>query len=356
MRTSIGSSFWKQVRSAVIGPAAIVPLAASAVLLAATGAAGAGTTTIASTLGAAGPANSVGGFGVLALGGAPTAGLTCTSTTFIGNVGVGGPGKFSNSSCNNQGNVYLASTVTKSGKGTITGKTIIDNALLRQAVSDAQSASSTFAGMAATDTKVTSVKGGNQTFTATQAGINVVDLSSLSLSSKSLTFSCGSFTGCQWVVNDAGTFQLNSGSVTLGSGMTSGDVLFNVYSHGASISFQSDTVNGIFLAPYSSWTIKSGTWNGEVIGGLNGTLTLNSGTITAPIPVTEVPISGPTGAIVALILIGSGLTAAQWYSRRRVAPGVRASGPLGGLPAAARCSRPPLPRPAPRQPARPVPC
>jgi choice-of-anchor A domain-containing protein len=299
----------------VISAVAMVPLAASAVLLAAPGASAA-PATIASTLGAAGPANSVGGFGVLALGGASTAGLTCTSTTFIGNVAVGGPGKFSNSSCTNNGNVYLASTVTKSGRGTITGSTIINDALLSQAVSDAQSASSTFAGMAATDTAVTSVKG-SQTFTATQSGINVVDLSSLTVSSKSVTFSCGSFKGCQWVVNDAGAFQLASGSLTLGSGMTSGDVLFNVYSHRASISFKSDTGNGIFLAPYSSWTMKSGTWNGELIGGLNCTLTLTSGTITAPIPVTEVPISGWTGVVTAVLLISAGLAFAQWFRRRR---------------------------------------
>jgi choice-of-anchor A domain-containing protein len=317
MRTSIRSSFWKQVRSTVIGPVAIVPLAASAVLLAATGAAGAGTTTIASTLGAAGPANSVGPFGVLALGGAPTAGLNCTANVTIGNVGVGGPGTFTNpKSCIVKGNVYLASTVTETGTGTVSGSTKTDDALLKQAVSDAQRASSTFAGMAATDTKVTSVSGGSQTFTATQSGINVVDLSSLT-GGPVLNFSCGSFKGCQWVVNDAGAFQFGPGIVTLGSGMTSGDVLFNVYSHGASITFKPAIGSGIFLAPYSSWSMNVGTWNGELIGGLNGTITLKAELITAPIPVTEVPISGPTGAIVALILIGGGLTAAQWYSRRR---------------------------------------
>jgi choice-of-anchor A domain-containing protein len=294
----------------------MLPLVASAVLLAAPGASAA-PTTIAGTLGAAGPANSVGGFGVLALGGAPTAGLNCTSTVTIGNVGVGGRGTFTNpKSCTEKGNVYLASTVNESGGGTVAGITKTDDALLSKAVSDAQSASSTFAGMAATDTSATSLSGGSHSFTATRSGINVVDLSSLT-GGPVLKFSCGSFKGCQWVVNDAGAFSLSSSSVTLDSGMTSGDVLFNVYSHGASVSFKSDTGSGIFLAPYSSWTMKSGTWSGEVIGALNGTLALSSGTYTAPIPVTEVPISGPTGVILAVLLIAAGLTASQWYRRRR---------------------------------------
>jgi choice-of-anchor A domain-containing protein len=316
MRTSIRSSVWKQARRTVIGAVAMVPLAASAVLLAAPGASADGTT-IAGTLGAAGPANSVGGFGVLALGGAPTAGLNCTANIVIGNVGVGGPGTFTNpKSCVVKGNVYLASTVTESGTGTVSGVTKTDDALLKRAVSDAQSASSAFAGMPATDTKVTSISGGSQTFTATRSGINVVDLSSLT-GGPVLKFSCGSFKGCQWVVNDAGAFQFGPGIVTLGSGMTSSDVLFNVYSHGASITFKPAIGNGIFLAPYSSWSMNVGTWNGELIGGLKGTITLKAELITAPIPVIEVPISGWTGAVTALVLLGAGLAGAQWFSRRR---------------------------------------
>jgi hypothetical protein len=300
----------------VISAVAILPFAASAVLLTAPGAAAAGTT-IAGVLGAAGPGNSVGGFAVLGLGGASTAGINCTNTTVNGNVAVGGPGTFTNASaCTEKGNLYIASTVTVSGAGHVTGSTIINNALLSQAVSNAQSASTTFAGMAATNTSVTLMKSGSYTFTATQSGINVVDLSSVS-GSPTLAFSCGSFPGCQWVVNDAGGFSFGNGNVTLGSGMTSGDVLFNVYSHGASVSFNAQaTGNGIFLAPYSSWQMK-GTWNGELIGGLNGTLTLAAMVINSAPPVTVVPVSNLQGQVIVALLVGSGLVAAQWISRRR---------------------------------------
>jgi choice-of-anchor A domain-containing protein len=306
-----------------MGLVVALPLAASALLLAAPGAAAAGPT-IAGVLGAAGPGNSAGGFAVLGLGGASTAGvvLTCGNATVTGNIGVGGPGEFNIlPPCTAKGNLYIASAVTMMGNGGVTGSTIIDDALISQAVSDAQSASSTFAGMTATDTSVTSVSGGSTTFTATQSGINVVDLTSLSGSPK-LTFSCGSFPGCQWIVNDAGAFQFGSGSVTLGSGLTSGDVLFNGYSHGASIGFNpSASVSGIFLAPYSSWQTK-GTWNGELIGGLNGMLTVMSGTmINAPPPVTEVPITNSAGTITAVLLIGGGLAVATWRSRRRTRVG-----------------------------------
>ena len=319
MPASIRRSVRERLRRTVIGAVATLPLAAGAVLLAAPGAAAAGTT-IAGVLGAAGPGNSVGGFAVLGLGGASTAGvvLTCGNATVNGNVGVGGPGQFNIlPPCTAKGNLYVASTVTIVGNGGVTGSTITDDALISQAVSDARSASSTFAGMTATNTSVTSVNGGSTTFTATQSGINVVDLAGLSGSPR-LTFSCGSFPGCQWVVNDAGAFQFGSGTVTLGSGLTSGDVLFNVYSHGASISFNPPaSVSGIFLAPYSNWQTK-GAWNGELIGGLDGMITVMSGTtINAPPPVTEVPISNPAGAMIAVLLIGAGLAVATWRSRRR---------------------------------------
>ena len=319
MRTSIHTSVRKRVRGTAIVAAAMLPLTAGAVLLAAPGAAAAGTT-IAAVLGAAGPANAVGGFAVFGLGGGSADGVIveCGNAAVQGNLGVAGPGQFDIlSPCAASGNLYIASTVTITGNGHVGGTTITNDALLNQAVSDAESASGTFAGMAATNTSVTSISGGNHTFTATQSGINVVDLSGLS-GSPNLTFSCGSFTACQWVVNDTGAFQFGNGTVTLSGGMTSGDVLFNVTGHGASIGFNpSASVNGIFLAPYSSWLTK-GMWNGELIGGLGGTITVMSGaTINAPPPVTGLPISGPIGVVLGVLLLGGVLAAAQWFSRRR---------------------------------------
>jgi hypothetical protein len=76
-------------------------------------------------------------------------------------------------------------------------------------------------------------------------------------------------------------------------------------------------VSGIFLAPFSNWQTK-GTWNGELIGGLHGMITVMSGTtINAPPPVTEVPITNSAGTIIAVAIIGGGLAILMWRSRRR---------------------------------------
>ena len=300
---------------------ATLPLAASVLLLSAPGAAAAGPT-IASVLGAAGPGNGVNGFGVFGLGGgsASSVVVSCGAAAVNGNVGAGGPGQLSiTTPCAVNGNLYVASTVTVTDSGAVSGRTITNNTLVSQAVSNAESASSTFEAMPATGTSVTSVGNGNYSFTATQSGINVVDLSSVSgTTSTTMTFSCGSFKGCQWVVNDAGAFHLATASVAVSGGMTSGDLLFNVYSHGASISFNPGvSMNGIFLAPYSSFQAQ-GSWNGELIGGLDGTITVMAGTaINAPPAVTEVPVSNAEGAIIVASLAGAGLAVAQWRRRRR---------------------------------------
>lgn len=319
MRRSIRSSGRKRVRRTVIGAVAMLPLAAGAVLLSAPGASAAGTT-IASLLGAAGPGNGVGGFAVFGLGGgsAMSVVLSCGTAAVNGNLGAGGPGQVNIATpCAVNGNLYKASTVTVTGSGHVSGSTITNDTLVSQAVSNAESASSTFAAMPATDIAITSVGNGSYTFTATQSGINVVDLSSVNgTTGTSVLFTCGSHPGCQWVVNDAGAFHLAIGSVGVGGGMTSGDLLFNVYSNGASVSLGSAvSMTGIFLAPYSSFQVQ-GSWNGEAIGGLNGTVTVMSA-INAPPPVTQVPVSNAEGYAIAVGIVAAALAVAQWLSRRR---------------------------------------
>jgi len=319
MRTSIRGSVRKRVNRTVIGAVAMVPLAAGAMLLSAPGASAAGTT-IASVLGAAGPGNGVNGFAVFGLGGgsAMSVVMSCGTAAVNGNLGAGGPGQVNISTpCAVNGNLYKASTVTVTGSGHVSGSTITNNTLVSQAVSNAESASSTLAAMPATDTAVTSIGNGSYVFTATQSGINVVDVSSVNgTTGTSLAFTCGTHPGCQWVVNDSGAFHLGIGSVGVGGGMTGGDLLFNVPGNGASVSFGSAvSIEGIFLAPYSSFQVQ-GSWNGEVIGGLNGTITV-MGAINAPPPVTQVPVSNVQGYVIAVAIVGAAFAASQWFSRHR---------------------------------------
>jgi hypothetical protein len=231
-------------------------------------------------LGVAGPSD----FQVLSLGSTSTSttSLNLNASTVNGNVGVADDGKFTSSAPNSvSGSAYVGASVNTSGvQSPVSGKLVVNDSLVTNAATAAFSASTYFAGL--TPTLSTSLFNSgtissNLTVTGS-AGYNVVDLTSFSLSGGNLTLSGPA--SAQFVINITGGFTGTSGSVLLAGGLTADDVIFNITGTGSTVTTAvPDTVNAILLAPNRAITEDSGTYNGEVIGGYNQTITLMSSTV-----------------------------------------------------------------------------
>jgi len=91
--------------------------------------------------------------------------------------------------------------------------------------------------------------------------------------------------GTAFVINDSGEFNLHNGNIQVAGGVGPFDVVYNVTNPSASVTTMVPTTAvGVLLAPGNSInTMDSSTFTGELIGGLNKSIVLMSGTnVTNP--------------------------------------------------------------------------
>jgi hypothetical protein len=207
--------------------------------------------------------------------------FTMNSVTINGGVAVGSNGSLLWNGPTINGSVWEASGVSGTNSAHVSGTTTT-NYNLSTAISNAQTAESTAAGLTAT----TTVSGGaiNVTSSSTDVTVNatgaqtVLDVSSMSINNGSLTLNGTS--GDVFIINVTGTggisFQ-NTANIVLTGGLTAYNVLFNVEATNATVSLQassSSVFNGTILALNSGATLNNGgTLNGAVIAAFGSSST-----------------------------------------------------------------------------------
>lgn len=199
--------------------------------------------------------------------------FTMNAVTVNGDVAVGTHGSLLWNGPTINGNVWEASSVSGTNTAHVSGTTTT-NYNLSTAISNAQTAESTAAGLTAT----TTVSGGaiNVTGSSSDVTVNatgaqtVLDVSSLSVSNGSLTLHGTS--SDVFIINITGgggiTFQ-NTANIVLTGGLTADNVLFNVESTNATVTLQASAgsvFNGTILAINSGASLNNGeTLNGALI-------------------------------------------------------------------------------------------
>jgi choice-of-anchor A domain-containing protein len=281
-------------------------------------------------LGSAGPAN----YAILAMGGDSCSRGSCgTASTNVniqnysqidGNIGVAPNGNLTVSAHSAvYGTAYVdtAGTVSPSGNPSaqIVGGYVQNsatNTLLNNAVQAALKASSDAASMTATlinyqaGSTVTngvainglSVNSAGSVTVTGGAGINVVNLTNLVLSSSTDEVTLVAPSNGYFVINISGDFSLsNSADIMVSGGLSKYNVLYNVTGTGNAVNFVDSTnslqtvLQGIVLAPTRDITMTGSQVDGEIISG-NMNISLNYANVDVPEPAT-------------LLLLASGLTA-----------------------------------------------
>jgi hypothetical protein len=255
------------------------------------------------TLGAAGPLGPGAPWAMITTSGNFTANGPGTDN---GNVAVGsGTGTFTHPFVVN-GQVFLGSGVSFSGDGTITGGHTSNPALVSDAVSAAESAESTFAGLAPTQTL--GELGNNSSISSTASNdFNVVDVPDVHLTNGPITISGDA--GSVFIINVAGDFTVSNGGVVLTGGVQPGNIVWNI---GGSLTITGGGAGGAnfygFGLVKGSATVHDDTWTGELIA--------DGITDTSGFTVISVPI-GAIGAIILALSAGIGLVWLQRRGRRR---------------------------------------
>jgi Ice-binding-like len=222
------------------------------------------------SLGTAGPGNfavletGTGGLSVHVSGGGSAPGIT-------GNVGINSNGTLT---LDNQtfvhGNVTLGTgaQVSTSGNGAVTGTTTTNQAAMTQAATDANNAATAAAALAVSGGGV----GVSSITTTTTLTPGVYDISNFNLNQKTVTLEAGG----SYVFDITGGITINGpGGVSLASGLSPADVLYNVESGTVHFSGGGNTavLNGIVLALNSDVQLSPGVVNGEIISSHNIQLT-----------------------------------------------------------------------------------
>lgn len=234
-----------------------------------------------SQLGMAGPTN----FAVLSMGGNGETLVNINLGFVTGNVGAPNTGSVQESAPSSvSGEWIVGSQVNTSGVQGQHGAIVANDSLLSQAVHDANTAATYFAGLPITQSVQQQFPSNGQittSLTITGApGINVVDLSNFELNNGSGTLTFTGPQGTSFVINDSGSFNLHAGNIAVSGGVGPLDVMWNITNPSASVvTMVPTTAVGILLAPDNNInSMDSSTYTGEVIGGFDKTITLMSGT------------------------------------------------------------------------------
>ena len=269
---------------------------------------------------------------VLALGGELR--IEGDAGTVVGNVGVGAPGEFRLQKATIDGSLYLqtgATSIIDPNNGTITGSIFgpgdsVADSLITQAKNDALFYSNYYNSLTPTLT-IDSITG--TTTLVGNAGLNVIDLTTLDLNPGVLTLDIAGGADASFIFNVSGSFKLAHSQIVFadGSGLTPDEVLFNLVGDptGDVVLHKADTIfNGILLVPDRDFVdmLDSGLqFNGTLIGSNfgfsdNNTFRIHSGAgVTG---VTSVPEPST------LLLVGTGLWIIGLIRRKEKGTGVLA--------------------------------
>jgi hypothetical protein len=123
--------------------------------------------------------------------------------------------------------------------------------------------------------------------------------------------------GSNVVFNTNSNLTLN-GAISLGAGLDSDAVLFNVFgNHTLQTSTATAAINGILLDPAGNIQVDATTLNGRIIGGDSTNLMSNSNTtVNQPAPAAPVPEPSTFASACFVVVIGLGYS---WYRKRRAA-------------------------------------
>jgi hypothetical protein len=258
-----------------------------------------------------------------------------------GNAGFGSSSKLKFSGTNKiTGNEYKDSGVTTTGSATVTGSTITQS--MSQAIADANTASTNAAALAGTagltdqGGSISIASGKSVTIKAlTNLSENVLNISSLSLTSGTLTFDDNGYTGAKFIINVTGNFTVGTSgslkSLIQGiNGATAADIIFNIEGTGNTVSLtgaNNTSMIGTILAPSRNVSVGgNGTLTGALIAGVK---TAGSGyslsaassgfniTDYAYKPPVDEGGGGRTPEPSSLVLYGSGLAALVVFRRQR---------------------------------------
>jgi len=240
--------------------------------------------------------------------GTGTNGFTISSgnTRITGNVGVA-----ANGNLNDSGGAQITGTIDAgagasvviSGGSAASGGTVQPYAQMAQAISDAGTAASFYAGLTPTQT-ISTLNNNTGTITV-GSGVSVFDVTgSLSLSAQNLTLAGNSNSTLVFDIHGGNNSMQGTSSIIL-NGISADQVLFNLIGTGVQfITGGNSVTEGIFLAENGAISISGGTHVSDFIAG--GSLTFQSGpTITQATTLTPVPELGtwPT-ALFSLALMG----------------------------------------------------
>lgn len=229
-------------------------------------------------LGTAGPQN----FAVFSMGG-PGSMLNINLATVNGEVGVANPGTIQESAPSTvTGSIIVGSQVKTSGVHGQNGGIVVNDSLVTQAVSDANSAASYFGGLPETASVQSQFPSNGyilQNLTVTGDGsLDVVDLPYFRLDNNA-TLTLTGPVGTGFVINVNGNFNLHTGNIQVGGGVLPMDVVYNIIDSKATVTTMVPTTGvGILLAPNNDInSMDSSAFSGEIIGGYSSTIVLMSG-------------------------------------------------------------------------------
>ncbi|MGH7135890.1 MAG: beta strand repeat-containing protein, partial [Pirellulales bacterium] len=202
-----------------------------------------------------------------------TIAISGSNTTINGNLGLGpnGTQNFSTGTINGNYDVDPTADNTHTNSVAVAASTSVTD--LSGAVADAETASTAIAGMTATQSLGAIT--GSSTITG-DGGVNVIDVSSISLSgTSSLNLSGGP--NDVFYINDPGDFVMTDSSTIGGVGVTPSQVIFNITGSGNAVSFSGSSVGGgTFLAIEREIDVAGAIVNGAMIGGENANVSLTA--------------------------------------------------------------------------------
>jgi PEP-CTERM motif len=257
-----------------------------------------------------------------------------------GNLGLGSSStvKFSGSGNAISGTEYKDSGVSSSGSAAISGGTVTRS--MTSAINDAVSAANTATALAATpglldQGKSINVNGSSIVIKAmTNLSVNVLNISSLSLTNGTITFDDNGYTDAKFIINVTGAFSVNStgskSAIIKGiDGADASDIIFNIEGtdSGSTVSLtgnSSNAVIGTILAPQRNVSLSGGgSLTGELIAGVGNAgksytvSEASSGYNITALGYTPSSAGGHVPEPSSLILFGCGIAALSAFRRYR---------------------------------------